>query len=88
MSQALKKYLEAITNDKPINLIKLQQLIQSLNLSHRFSETDITAEKQSGNNYLITAINDDLKCELEKLVAHYNEEPTRINQSSNTKQQP
>lgn len=84
----LKKYLEHIHEQNPINLLKFSKLISSLLLDHDFLPTDISAKKIKGNLYLVTDIHTNLISQLELLANDYGNDrisASRQNRSHNTK---
>lgn len=66
--KALQRFLSHIDRGKPINLPRFHTLLRGLQLSHRFVETDIKAEKQRHNAYLVTDMDEHLKAELIRLA--------------------
>ena len=66
--KALQRFLSHIDRGKPINLPRFYTLIRGLQLNHRFVVTDIKAEKQSHNAYLVTDMDEHLKAELTRLA--------------------
>ena len=66
----LRKYLENIDNQKPVNLIAFRRMVGSLNLNHRFNLSDIESKKAEGAKYFITHIHPDLLDNLRQYAAH------------------
>ena len=64
----IQKTLKAIANNKEINLLAFQNMLEKLKLHHRFSRSDIDAIKTKGQKYIVRSINHDLLAELQLLV--------------------
>lgn len=66
----LKKYLDNIDNNKPVNLVAFRKLVEALNINHRFILSDIQSKRDRGQQYLITHINPNLLQNLQQYASH------------------
>lgn len=66
----LRKYLENFDNNKSLNLIAFRKLVESLNLNHRFTLSDIQAKRDKGQRYFVTSINPSLLENLRQYAGH------------------
>lgn len=69
-NQTLKRFINNIDEQKPVNLRQLHKTINRLSLTHRFNPTDIEATATSrANYYLVDSIHPSLLKELRQLIA-------------------
>ncbi len=68
----IKRYLENIANNKPINLSKFFKVVDVLSLETPRASDDVVAYKHSGDLYIVTGIKDKLNEELYKLTSSDN----------------
>jgi len=66
--QNIKRYIDNIDNNKPINLQKFIGLVGQLSLSYTFQPSDVSARKIKGQQYQVIEINECLIKELRALV--------------------
>lgn len=65
----IKRYLENIENNKPINLSKFFKVVDALSLETSRASDDVKAYKHSGDLYIVTEIEAKLKEELYLLTS-------------------
>lgn len=66
--QTLKRYIECIDSERPINLPKFISMIKTLSLSNSYMPSSVSARKIKGQLYLVTDIDKGLLSELKMIV--------------------